>query len=197
MTTRLLLFAITVLAGTLSATSAERGSRIAFELADRAGLDRIEIEVSDPATLRPERRAISDLRLDAWTATDDLVAILKLPNGQPPQAGRELFAVQVVAVSGGRLHTRARASCGPWEGDVSVCSLDCDGGRFALRRSPRMAPTALRLMIGVLPRDIDIGEKPGFALSGCGLDATTEWRVVPKPGRPLVELQVIAESGER
>jgi hypothetical protein len=165
------------------------GERIELHLADRTGAGLVEIALTAPLATRSERRAITDLLLEVTSRGGDIEPLLALANGRPAATGRrELFKARLMLVSGGRIFTETQASCGPWEGDISVCEMECDGGRFALRRPATAAASGMRVMVGALPSDIDGDQRQGFAISACGLEAEHEVRVVPRSGRGLVEI---------
>lgn len=161
-------------------------SRIEMELAGNPPLNAIELQTFTPDATRPERRAVSDLMFDAWSETEDIEALLNAPNARSSDQGRGAFRARIIVVSGGKLHTGAKATCGAWELNMAVCELDCDGGRFGLLRRDGEAASLLRVLIGTLPRDIDMSEKPGFVLSECGVESENVIRLAPKAsGKPV------------
>jgi hypothetical protein len=155
-----------------------------------ADLERIEIETIDLRKTRPDRRAVTDLALELVAADGQSIdAALTLANGRTAAGGRRtLMRARVFLVAGGRLSKHIEASCTAWDGDVSICTVDCESGRFGLRRG---RDAGVVLMLGRLPRDIDLAERLGFSVSTCG--SQDEHRLVPKGGRMLVELPLRGE----
>jgi hypothetical protein len=175
-----------IAAASVATAASKPQSRVEMELVDNAPLNAIEMQTFSPDATRPERRAISDLMLDVWSDKEDMETLLDAPNARTSDAGRSAFRARIIVVIGGKLHTGAKASCGAWELNMAVCDLDCDGGRFGLLRRDGEATSMLRVLIGNLPRDIDMSEKPGFVLSECGVESEDVIRLAPKySGKPV------------
>ena len=65
---RLFLIGLIATGFPMAAAAADVRQRIEMPLAGRALLEWIELEVSTPASTRVERRVVTDLALDVWTA---------------------------------------------------------------------------------------------------------------------------------
>lgn len=158
-----------------------------------ADLERIELETGDPRSTRSDRKPVSDLMLQLTAEAGDVAPLLNHPNGKAPPSRRGLFQVRVMVVSGGKLLRNARGWCGGFDGDISLCKLDCEAGRFALRRRKGSEGRRMTFLLGTLPRDIDATERPGFAIAACGLEETSEQRLVPRRGRSIIEIDLDAD----
>lgn len=148
----------------------------------RSDLDTIEIEIADPRQTRSPRRAVTDLLVVLLPGRTPLDRALVQPGGRGPAAERRLYRARLTAVSGGRLHRGPSAWCSGFDGDLSVCDVDCDGGRFSLRRGS-MADEGFALIVGPGAGDDATGsEGGGISLSACHLDGGGETRLVARRG---------------
>ncbi len=158
---------------------------VELKLVSRGDLQALEIEFPDFRVARPQRRELSDLLLQI-SAPGGASAALSMADGAGPAKGRSIFSARIFLVSEGRLHADAAAACAPWQRDVSKCTMDCDGGQFAIRRSPDSG--GFDLVIGPLPGEVSDDATAGLTLAPCGPETTGSARLVPKAGRSLVEL---------
>lgn len=176
---------IVVLAGAPVCALAD-SETVELRVASRGDLQALELEFPDVRVTRPQRRGLSDFLLQVSAAGGASVA-LSLPDGARPAQGRSIFSTRLFIVSQGQLHADAVATCAPWQRDVSICTMDCDGGQFAVRRSPG-GGDGFDLVFGARPGEIRDDAPAGLTLAPCGLETTGEARLVPKAGRALVEL---------
>lgn len=148
-----------------------------------ADLDNLEIEFADVRQTRPSRRGITDLLVVLLPGRTPLDRALASAGGVGVATERRLFRAQVTAVSGGRLYRAPIAWCGSFGDHLSVCELDCDGGRFSLRRGGSAA-ARFALIVGPGAGDVDSGAAAsgGLTLSACSLEATGESRLVARNG---------------
>jgi hypothetical protein len=161
---------------------------IEFKTTTPGQLSDVEIQIPDVASGRSQKRAVTDLMVRLGRSNDNVSAALNLPNGAPVDRDDGLFRAQVYVVSGGRLLADTEARCDRWVGDVTICSVPCEGGMFGLRRPAGAATSAVTVLIGRLPRGAQEGSKPGFSLSGCGDPAAPDLVLAPAGARATVEV---------
>lgn len=165
---------------------------IALTPLKRAELDVLQVERWDPRETRAPRQPVTDLLIELLPGRGDLRRALSGESGTGVAAETRLFKARVMAVSGGRLHVGDPAWCGGFENGISICRLDCDGGRFALRGA-RDAAVRLDLLVGGTDNAADAGEAVGFALGACGADSADQLRLVPKSGRTSALVSLASE----
>lgn len=166
-----------------------------------AGLPReIELRASGDGLDRIEsgRESLQDARLHTQPITDLMVRLRPIarnvrpsPGREPPvEAERSYVEVQVLAVTGGRISPTAVAQCRQFEGEVLVCSVECDGGAFGLRRGRE--PGEHFLVLGV--PDNSGGSptgRPGFRLGSCETKGGAAPLLLPRGGRLATELRLL------
>ncbi len=187
----------------LFASAADAGRRqlpvrtaLDLHLAAPREVDKVEIALPDPGSARAQRRPVSDLLLVA-TALDarGIDAALTLGNDAPTGL-KPLFAVRLLAVSGGRLVRHGQATCRGWLDDASGCRLACDGGRFQLRRQRGEDGVSVRLVLGgaaSAEASEALDGRSGLLLSACERDGEAEMRLVPAGGKPSAEIAFSAD----
>lgn len=171
---------------TAGARSTPPPASIELQPSRRSDLDSIEIEISDPRQTRSPRRAVTDLLVVLLPGRMPLDRALEFSVGTGPAADRRLFRALITAVSGGRLHRVPTAWCSGFNAGRSVCDVECDGGRFTLRRSAQ-AESTFALILGQAASgdgsgDAGIGETTGIAFSACSLDSAADTRLVARHG---------------
>lgn len=154
---------------------------IELQPAERAELDTIELELSDPRQTRPARRAVSDLLVVLSPGRTPLDRALDPSSGRGTAAERRLFLARLTIVSGGRLMRGPAAWCGGFVGGLSVCEADCDGGTFSLRRDPT-GHARFTLLVSSGASEAASGASGGVSLSACTFDGTGETRLVARRG---------------
>lgn len=178
-----------------AATSQNDAAVVELVPAKRSDLERIEIEMPDPRLTRAPRRPISDVMISLSSGRGDVRQVWTGRGGTGIAGEQQLFRARMMVVSGGRLHRGAQASCGGFERELSICTVDCDGGRFGLRRRAG-ATGAMDLIVGELPGragDAEAGEPAGFAMNSCALDQASEIMIVPKSNTPTAEIALGTE----
>lgn len=152
----------------------------------------LEIEYVNRTTLAARRLAVSDIVLRLRpSAGGQLSALLSLPEADRP-AGRSrvLFTADIIIAAGGRILIEERARCGPWRSGASICRTECEGGTFALMRTPGPAGQALTLRVG----RIDASEETGVRLGACAVGGGPEPNLQPRQGRSVGEVQLDADG---
>jgi hypothetical protein len=154
------------------------------------------------------RESQQDGRLRTEPVTDVLVRIRPAVRrfrgaGQQPggEAADSYVEAQLRLVSGGRMSLPVTAQCDRLEGDLLVCTIDCEGGTFGLRRG--RSPGEHFLVLGSVGASGGDGlaeprawaDRPGFRLAGCsGAGAGLAPVVVPRAGRLATEVRLL-ETG--
>lgn len=181
--------------------SEERRPRSAVEVAHtmvltprrRADLAQIEIEISDPRLTRAPRLAVTDLAVVLEPGRGDLPGALGGSGGTGVAAERRLIRARLLVVAGGRLRRGPESWCGGFDRGRSVCTVDCDGGAFALLR-PASAPgprpgrpgaddaTPLALSIGSAGDADEPGDDTSVTLDACRSEAEAPARLVTRGG---------------
>ena len=77
------------------------------------------------------------------------------------------------------------AECDRFERDVLVCTVECEGGVFGLRRGTRAREHFL--VVGLRPEDSP-GGRPGFRLGACAARGDQSMLVMPRAGRLSAEV---------
>ena len=168
------------------------GGKVDLELAlrDERAIDGIEIRIPDPASGHSQRRPISDLLLRLVASRSSIADALRLPDGTPVDRESGLLRASIYIVTAGRIVAPVAARCDRWIEGMTVCTVECGGGTFALKRSGE----ALALLVGKLPRGIDEGEAGGFQLGACEGAGGADRIVAPAARRHLVELPLQARQ---
>jgi hypothetical protein len=184
------LVACTVVLSNLRPATAE-SLTVELKLVSRGDLQAIDIEIPDVRVSRPERRVLTDLMVQV-TAPGGALRALALADGAKPGKSRSILSARLFVVSAGRIYADALAACGAWQRDLSRCTVDCDGGQFAIRRG---AGGGYDLIIGTLPDDVSDEIATGVMLAPCGLETFSGARLVPQPGRTFAELPMGTDTG--
>lgn len=167
--------------------TAARPARAEIELKPAAAeIGGLELLIPDPASGRSARRAISDLLVRLRAPGQDIGAALALGNDIAIDRDDGLMQAQLYIVAQGRLLAPAQARCERWSGDTAVCTLHCDGGAFALRRTPRVS--GLTLVLGGSASGGDDEPRPAIRLDACAAGTGPELLMAPARGKPSVSL---------
>ncbi len=179
---------VMLLSSASAATSTERRrspppASIELQPSQRADLDSIEVEISDPRQTRSPRRAVTDLLVVLLPGRTPLDRALDPSGGLGVATERRLFRAQVTVVSGGRMHRGPVAWCSGFNDGLSICDVECDGGRLSIRHSPKAA-TKFALIVGPGASGDDSGGSSGggISLSACSLDGADDMRLVARRG---------------
>lgn len=161
---------------------------IDLQPAEQSNLDTVELEIADARQTRPQRRDITDLLVVLLPNRTPLDRALGPAGGHGTAAERRLFLARLSVVSGGRLIRGPSAWCGGFEGGLSVCEVDCDGGRFSIRLNTT-GDARFALIVGPgTSSDDDSGggtgarTNGGVSLSACSLDGAGDTRLVARRG---------------
>ena len=168
------------------------GGKIDLELSLGNGraVDGIEIQIPDPASARFQRRPITDLMLRLVASRSSIADALRQQDGAAVDREAGLMRASLYLVSAGRMLPPVVARCDRWVEGLSVCTVECGGGSFALKRLGE----ALSLMVGRLPRGTDEGDAAGFRLGACEAAGGPDRIVAPVGDRRLVELGLQARQ---
>ena len=99
-----------------------------------------------------ESHAVTDATLDVVTWEGRAEEAL-LSADQPGRSPWDwAFGVQFMLVADGRLFRWGGGMCSPFEGDYSVCTVECDGGHFALRRTLTQQEARIDMVLAPLPK---------------------------------------------
>lgn len=148
------------------------------------------------------RESLQDGRMRTEPVTDVLVrirhAVRRFRGAQTTgnEATHSYVEAQLRLVSGGRISQAATAQCEGFDGDMLVCTIDCDGGKFGLRRG--RSPGEHFLVVGTMAEPgaearQSRTDRPGFRLGGCGAGASANL-VLPRGGRLAAEVRLL-ETG--
>jgi len=111
---------------------------------------------------------VSDIHFDIVTWDGGAADVLTLPN----QAGRDPFTWKfygaVLVVAGGKLFRDGGGVCSAWENDISVCSVECDGGHFFLKRDFDDNHVQITLNIAPMPNVISGDTSAAIRIGSCG-----------------------------
>lgn len=134
------------------------------------------------------RQPVTDLMLRLEpTPGNSLIAALAYPN--TPRGRRQtLFLVSLVVVAGGRLLVEDAARCAPWDADMSLCAVSCDGGEFALLRQRTPDGLKFSLALGKLAT-ADDGLSDGPRLGACADDGP-DVRLTTLLGPPVARIDL-------
>ena len=90
----------------------------------------------------------------------------------PDQPGRDpldwVFAVGFSLVADGKLYLEGSGICSPWEEDISICVVECDGGQFALRRTTTPEATWVTAILTPMPDIFAGGTDASISIQSCG-----------------------------
>lgn len=146
--------------------SAEPMPAILLHAARPAELERIALTPSEPRHARPQRHHVTDMSLTLLPGHGDLASAFR---PQPPSsgmAGRRAVRAHLTLVSNGRLHRAPLAWCAGFRNGRAACEVECDGGRFTLRRDPD--GSSYRLSLGATAGPEAMDEGSAIALAACG-----------------------------
>ena len=183
-------FALLAGNGDVSAKPPQKRATMEFVVQNRASLGSAEVAILDARATKPERHPVTDMLIILAKPGGDVRAALtqtETAAANPDEAGAHF---RLLVVAGGRLYAEARAQCKGWQNDVSQCSLDCEGGNFALRRN---AGSPLELLVGAVPGGVGQNNERGVLISGCEFDGNAEVRLTPKSGHGLAVIGLVAD----
>jgi hypothetical protein len=150
----------------------------------RAQLSLITVSLPDPSLAKPQLNAVTDIRL---------LFSPKRGNAAPSRNGtpQAEFAARVYAVASGRVCAGPPARCGTFTEGIAQCSLDCEGGGFALRQG---GGSDLELLVGTVPGG-SAGEDAarGILISPCDFEGGAEAYLAPKSGHGLAVIGLKSE----
>lgn len=162
--------------------------RLVLRPANWAQLANVAAVQASVRTSHVLRQPVTDLmvRLEP-TPGNALIAALAYPDDARNRQ-RTLLLASLVAVAGGRLLVEETARCGPWQADMALCAVGCDGGVFGLLR--RRTPDGMRfsLAIGRLPAG-DEGLSDGPRMGACADDGA-DVRLTTLAGPPVAVIDL-------
>ncbi len=124
---------------------------------DAAVLERLVIRVGHAAM---PSLAVSDLSLDVIIGAGGLAA----PNVTRQKPFHTKFVTNLLIVANGRLLRDGYGLCSDWKDDISVCTVECDGGHFLLKRGAGH----ITLVLSRLPRLIEGDQSAAIRVGECG-----------------------------
>lgn len=188
----LMLVALVVTVPTLTA-EAQRDRQQAFvtyRAGQTAGLEALEPASRTGHWSDTVRRPVTDVivRLRPW-GSESVSRALRAIGNPRHSADRTIFAAELIVAAAGRIHLEDRAACGPWQGEISICRTECDGGAFALKRIGEEDPPRLRLLIGKVDSISEAGFGDTVRLGACA-DGSASGGLAPRGGLSAVELEL-------
>jgi hypothetical protein len=153
-------------------------------------LDRIEAGVED----------LREARVTVEPVTDVLIRIrpgvhrYRGPAAEPSsEAERSYIEARLMVVTRGRINPAGMARCDRFDGEVLVCSIECDGGEFGLRRGG--LPGEHYLLVGGSGNAAGAGgaARSGFRLGSCASRSTPALVLMPRAGRLAAELKLVEQ----
>ena len=110
----------------------------------------------------------------------------------PSEGERSFIEAQLLVVTRGRINPAGLAQCSRFDGDVLVCTIECDGGEFGLRRGRRTGEHYLLLGASDAGPQAAAGVsgKPGFRLGSCATRGAPGLMLMPRAGRLATEVRL-------
>ena len=156
--------------------------------AETADLGRVALATGRPDDDRVAHHEVSDLLVRLHPVEGvPLATALLLDNVEHADRGRArtIMTVELLVVSGGRLHVEERARCTAWVGDAATCRTECEGGAFVIARARGADRMTLRLVVGEIVPGTGAG---GSRLAACREHGDgIETSLAPRRG-PLAEV---------
>jgi hypothetical protein len=115
-----------------------------------------------------ERLPVTDAALDIVTWEGDPVAAIRSDDAPGRSPWSSLFYADLTLVAGDRLFRHGGGVCSPFDADFAICSVECDGGHFAMRRTLMQDAARLEVILTPLPDLIDGDESAAIRFSDCG-----------------------------
>jgi len=160
----LLSVAVILFAGLVAETGFADGRLTAGSLGNENDVSQFVVRIEG---VNLERLPVTDLQLDIVRWEGDVRDAVMQPN----EPGRDPFSWNFYAalfvVADGRLFRDGGGECSAWENDLAVCSIECDGGHFVLRRSLGDTSRGLELQLRPLPELIDGDKSAAIRIGGC------------------------------
>lgn len=161
--------------------------------AETAALAQIELVETSPRRTGATRKPVSDLMLRLRPSDGGaLSAVLGLPNAAATGPRRTIMTAEIFVVAAGRILVEEQARCQPWQGDLSWCFTECDGGALALSRKRGAKGASLSLVVGRVPASDDTGANDGARLGACR-ERPVDAALVSRLGAAPAELPLIPE----
>lgn len=157
------------------------------------GLERVELGHENLQDGRTRTEPITDVLVRLLPASQQVKARTGPAAAAPREPDGSVIEAQVMVVSGGRISPAGIAQCSRFEGDMLICSVECEGGAFGLRRGREAGEHHLVIGVSDPLADPDIGSsqpKQGFRMSGCGVKNAGTTRLLPRAGRLAAELRL-------
>lgn len=158
----LLIFALFALGLSSGASALER---LAFDAAKDNDLSRLVVYLDDG---KSDRQTVTDFQLDIITWSGSALEKLKAPNLQGRDPWKRGFTAAMQIVANGKLYRNAGGECSPWEKDISVCSIECDGGHFLLQRQLGPKFHKLTVILRPVPELLEADASSNIRIGECG-----------------------------
>jgi hypothetical protein len=159
--------------------------------------DELELKATADSLERIEAGVenLQEARLSPEPVTDVLIRIrpgVHRYRGQSTEttteAERSYIEAHILVVTRGRINPAGMARCDRFEGDVLVCSVECDGGEFGLRRGG--LPGEHYLIVGSGGAGT---QRAGFRLGSCASRTAPSLLLMPRTGRLAAEVKLIEQ----
>jgi hypothetical protein len=151
------------------------------------------------------RENVQDARIATERITDILVRLRPLVRTTrdpasiaAPERTTTAVAANLHIVTQGRISPAAVAQCDRFDGDILVCTVECEGGTFGLRRG--RAPGEHYLMVGMpdMGRAASGAEttpqaRGGFRLGACATRDTPALLLMPRGGRLASDIRLVEQ----
>lgn len=108
------------------------------------------------------------------------------------EAERSYIEAHLLVVTRGRINPAGVARCDRFDGDVLVCTVECDGGQFGLRRGG--LPGEHFLLVGSGGSAGPAGaQRSGFRLGTCATRSAPSLLLMPRAGRLAAEVKLLEQ----
>jgi len=115
-----------------------------------------------------ETHDVTDAHLDFGQWEGDALAALQGANSPGRSPWTWVFQADLLVVAGGRLFRHGGGICSPWEADLSVCTIECDGGHFLLRRDITKASIRVDVILTPITDYIPEDRSAAIRIDNCG-----------------------------
>lgn len=111
---------------------------------------------------------VTDIQLDLHKWDGDISGAVSAANDPERHPFYWNFAAQLFVVANGTLNRDGYGMCSAWKEDTSVCTIECDGGHFLLKRNLTKDQAEITLILRPVPELIEGDESSSIRIGDCG-----------------------------
>ena len=116
---------------------------------------------------KPVLHAVERIKLQITRFNGKASDAVTAPNEKGRDPFKWIFYAELDVKTKEGAHLINGGQCSPWDKDTSVCTVECDGGHFLLKRTPGPDFRYLTVVLRPIPEFLDGDKSAAIRIGGC------------------------------